>query len=207
MIFLGVWSVAPSDCCLDPNRKLPVYIFLDEGPKRKEPSSDQLLGHKAFLWPGQTPGASSASLCLSRYSFLLFCPVWPSHAQTASPIVCAKSFSRVWLCDPMDCSLQAPLSMGFSRQEHWSGLPCPPPGDLPDPGIRPVSLMSPALTGRFFTTSTSWEALSLIKQPQHPERPYISRAVHCLLNQRMCVKVPGGVLLFLSKHVFACPLV
>ena len=40
-------------------------------------------------------------------------------------------------CDPMDCSLQAPLSMGFPRQEHWSGLPCPPPGDLPDPGMEP----------------------------------------------------------------------
>ena len=47
----------------------------------------------------------------------------------------------------------APLSMGFSRQEYWSGLPCPPPGDLPDPGIKPVSLTSPALAGGFFTTS------------------------------------------------------
>ena len=47
---------------------------------------------------------------------------------------------------------QAPLSMGFSRQEYWSGLPCPPPGDIPDPVIEPTSLMSPALVGRFFTT-------------------------------------------------------
>ena len=52
---------------------------------------------------------------------------------------------------------QTPLSMGFSRQEYWSGLSCPPPGDLPDPGIKPASLRSPALTGRFFTTSTDWE--------------------------------------------------
>ena len=43
--------------------------------------------------------------------------------------------------------------MGFPRQEYWSGLPFPPPGDLPHPGIEPVSLMSPALAGRFFTTS------------------------------------------------------
>ena len=56
-------------------------------------------------------------------------------------------------------ALQAPLSMGFSRQEYWNGLPCPPPGDLPHPGIEPVSLMSPELAGRFFTTSTTWEAL------------------------------------------------
>ena len=53
---------------------------------------------------------------------------------------------------------QAPLSMGFSRQEYWSGVPCPPPGDLPDPGIEPVSLMFPALEDRLFTTSTTWEA-------------------------------------------------
>jgi len=50
--------------------------------------------------------------------------------------------------------------MGFSRQEYWSGLPCPPPGDLPDPRIEPEALMSPALAGRFFTTSTTWEALT-----------------------------------------------
>ena len=53
---------------------------------------------------------------------------------------------------------QAPLSMGFSRQEYWTGFPCPPPGDLPNPGIEPRSLMSPALVGRFFTTSPTWEA-------------------------------------------------
>ena len=50
---------------------------------------------------------------------------------------------------------QAPLSRGFSRQEYWSGLPCPPPGDLPHPRTEPES---PALAGRFFTTSATWEA-------------------------------------------------
>ncbi|ELR52587.1 hypothetical protein M91_18885, partial [Bos mutus] len=50
---------------------------------------------------------------------------------------------------------QAPLSMGFSRQEYWSGLPFPPPGTLPNPGIEPVSLKSPALAGGFFTTSAT----------------------------------------------------
>ena len=56
----------------------------------------------------------------------------------------------------VDC--QAPLSMGFSRQGHWSGWPCPSPEDLPDPGIEPMSLKSPALAGGCFTTSTTWEA-------------------------------------------------
>ena len=58
----------------------------------------------------------------------------------------------------MDCNCQAPLSLEFSRQEHWSGLPCPPPGDLPDAGIKPVSFTSPALAGRFFSASATWEA-------------------------------------------------
>ena len=51
------------------------------------------------------------------------------------------------------------LSMGFSRPEYWSELPGPPPGDHPDPGIKPTSLMSPALAVRFFTTTATWEAL------------------------------------------------
>ena len=51
---------------------------------------------------------------------------------------------------------QVPLSMRFSRQEYWSGLPFPSPWDLPDPGIEPVSPVSSALAGRFFTTSATW---------------------------------------------------
>ena len=62
------------------------------------------------------------------------------------------------LCDCMDyITCQAPLSMEFFRQEYWSGLPCPPSGNLPDPGIKPTPLMSPAFTGRFFNTSATWE--------------------------------------------------
>ena len=52
------------------------------------------------------------------------------------------------------------MSVGFSRQEYWSGLPFPPAGRLPHPGIEPSSPVSPALAGRFFTTSTTWGALS-----------------------------------------------
>ena len=54
-------------------------------------------------------------------------------------------------------AVQAPLSMGFSRQEYWSGLPCPPPGDLPNPGIEPASLTALVLADRFFTTSATWK--------------------------------------------------
>ena len=55
-------------------------------------------------------------------------------------------------CSPMDCNPSAPLSMEFSRQEYWNGLPFPPPDDLPKPRIEPMSLDSPALADRFFTT-------------------------------------------------------
>ena len=59
---------------------------------------------------------------------------------------------------PWTIAHQVPLSMGFSRQEYCSGLPYPPPGDLPDSGIESASLMSPALAGSFFATSSTWEA-------------------------------------------------
>ena len=59
----------------------------------------------------------------------------------------------------MDCSLLCPQSMGFSRQDHWSGLPFPIPGDLSNPEIKSTLLASPSLAGRFFTASTMWEFL------------------------------------------------
>ena len=70
--------------------------------------------------------------------------------------VCVCCLSYVWLF--VTGAHQAPLSMGFSRQEYWSGLPSPPPRDLPDPGIELTPLMSLALAGGSFTTSTTWEA-------------------------------------------------
>ena len=74
--------------------------------------------------------------------------------------VCAKSLqSCLSVSYPWTAVHQALLSMGSSRQEYWSGLSCPPPGDLLDPGIKPKSLMCPALAGGFFTTSTPWGSL------------------------------------------------
>ena len=66
---------------------------------------------------------------------------------------------------PWTVALKAPLSMEFSRKEYWSGLPLPTPGALPDPGIKPtslVSLVSPTLAGRFFNISATWEGPGLI---------------------------------------------
>ena len=66
---------------------------------------------------------------------------------------------------------------GFSRQEYWSGLPCPPPGDLPNLGSKPTSLMSPALTGRFFTTShlNNWQYICILFLQTSIRGPYQKR--------------------------------
>ena len=62
---------------------------------------------------------------------------------------------------PWTVARQAALSMGLSRQEYWGGLPCPPPGDLPTPGIELASFIFPALAGGFFTTSATWHTYCL----------------------------------------------
>ena len=68
-------------------------------------------------------------------------------------LLCSFTQSGLTLSDTMDyIAHQAPLPMEFSRQEYWSRLPCPLSGDLPNPGIKPMSLASPALAGRFSTT-------------------------------------------------------
>ena len=88
-------------------------------------------------------------------------PTYVSRSCTQQPVCsCVLSrFSRVWLfAIPWTIVCQAPLSMRFSRQEYWSGLPCPCLGDLLDPGIEPASRASPALADRFFTTSATLES-------------------------------------------------
>ena len=66
---------------------------------------------------------------------------------------CVQLFVTLWTI-----AHQTPLAMGFSRQEYWNELPFPSLGDIPKPGIKPTSLMSPALAGKFFTKSATWEA-------------------------------------------------
>ena len=126
--------------------------------------------------PSEVPkGSQGPSSCPH-----LFFPrdTWKAHSEvTGAGQKCgAKAFIRetVWAgsfrpfvaqsgswsdsATPWTAACQAPLPMGFSRQEYWSGLPCPPPGFLPDPGFEPTSLRPPALAGRFLTTGATWEA-------------------------------------------------
>ena len=79
-----------------------------------------------------------------------FCRHTSVHAQLLSHV---RFFVTPWAV-----GRQVPLSTGFSRQEYWSGLPFPPPGDLPDPGTVPASPVAPSLAGGFFTTSATWKA-------------------------------------------------
>ena len=81
----------------------------------------------------------------------------PTHACLLSHFSRVQLFATLWTV-----AHQASLSIGFSRQGYWNGLPFPPPEDLPNPGIEPVSLMSPALVSVFFTTSATWEAMTVI---------------------------------------------
>ena len=100
-------------------------------------------------------------------------PVWKSydpikrvwHSEVPYLLHYCVSAQSLQLCltlgNPMDCSPPGSSVHGI-LQGYWSGLPCPPPGDLPDLAIKPESLMSPALAGGFFTTNATWEALYVI---------------------------------------------
>ena len=102
--------------------------------------------------PWDSPGKNTGLGC----HFLLQCMKVKSESEVAPKgreykiprsgrhlILCAQLC--LTLCDPVECSWPAPLSIGFPRQEYWSGLPFPPPGDLPDLGIEPMSYLSPIL--------------------------------------------------------------
>ena len=77
-------------------------------------------------------------------------------------MLCDKLFqSCPTLCDPVDCSPPGSSVHGILQARRLEWVACPPPGDLPDPGIEPVPLMAPALAGMFFTTSATWEVLGI----------------------------------------------
>ena len=82
---------------------------------------------------------------------------------------CVRLFATPWTV-----ACLSPLSIGFFRYEYWSGLPFPTPGDLPDPGTEPTSLMPPTLTGKFFTTRTSWEAIKKQSRPDGSRITYLN---------------------------------
>ena len=124
-------------------------------PGTREPGGLPSMGsHRVGNdWSGLAAAAAAAAAavlyCINTSAF-----VYPFTWLCMHVVL--HCFSHVWLfVTPIDCSPLAPLSVEFARQEYWSGLPCPSPGDLPDLGTEPNSLMSPALAGGFFTTSAT----------------------------------------------------
>ena len=127
---------------------------------------------------------------------------------------CAGMFRRVWLfVTPWTVNSQAPLSMIFSRQQYWSGLPFPPPEDLPNPGIEPASPESPALVCRFFTTeppakpmtSHKWSAQSF-SRVRLSVTPWIAarQASLSITNSRSSLKLMSIESMMPSSHLILC---
>ena len=95
-------------------------------------------------------------MLLVKRNFCLWNGIHRKLTCVLSHFNCFQGFETLWTLWTVAC--QAPLSMGFSRQEYWSGLPIPSPENLSGSEIKCKSLTSPALAGRFFTTSATWEA-------------------------------------------------
>ena len=105
---------------------------------------------------------------------------------------CAYVLSCVWLfVTPWTIAYPAPLSTESSRQEYWSGLPYPTPGYLPDPGIEPASLVSPALAGGFFTTGPPGKQVKYSHKVVKSSLCYVWEWKHC---QWFIMDSEGGVL-------------
>ena len=132
-----------------PTTRFPVLMFLGSRLIFSH-SSHALVSQGTDLPRFASLQAEKKKLFTSEFCFAYSCYLSAKSLQSCPT-----------LCDPMDHSPPGSSGMGFSRQEHWNGLLCPPPGDRPNPGIEPKSLMSSALTGRFFTTGTTWEALTV----------------------------------------------
>ena len=125
-------------------------------------SREASLKAKNLAWHSQRPHLPNINLsnCKSLQWTTTFSHWLPKeHLSSTNHAYVLSCFSHVRLfATPWTVDCQDPLSIGFSRQEYCNGLTCPPPGDLPDPGIEPESLMSPTLAGGFFTTRATWEA-------------------------------------------------
>ena len=133
-----------------------------EGKKQGERSLHHVL-QRAFTEAVYTLSnkSSTTKLLPQTWMYTQYLSINTPQLWTLSVSSCAfawSCFSRVRLFWSLwTTTHQAPLSMGLSRQKYWSTLPFPSPGDLPNPGITPASLKSPALAGGFFTTSATWD--------------------------------------------------
>ena len=133
-----------SRCCQVPHREeiTPLLSFVDYGPfvSPLKPTDLFMFSYMHNIY----------RRIKETYSFKVVIKCFKIGLSSFMPICyCCLLFSRSVVPDPFlipqTITRQAPLSMGFPRQDYWSGLPCPPPGDLPKPGIEPTSTAAPAL--------------------------------------------------------------
>ena len=109
------------------------------------------------LFPSTNDCERLFPLALLLLKSCLFCCILTGADYFVYVPACSVAKSCLTLCDPVTVVRQAPLSMGFYRQEYWSGLPIPLPGDLSNQGVEPTSPASPILAGRFFTAESPWK--------------------------------------------------
>ena len=166
MLTLGFMSCNSSfyrhlhpQCITKPNVRYQLELMLQSCPH-----GARWAMHVEWLylpWPSpEPPSIPPLQVCIAC--------VW-SHFS------CVCLFATLWTV-----AYQAPLSM-VSREKCWSGLPCPSPGNLPNPGIKPTSLMSSALTCRFFTSSGTWETPVALMVPYLPG-PHLQRVDFCSIH-------------------------
>ena len=116
-------------------------------------------------------------------------------ARVPSRLECMRAcmlsrFSRVCLCNTVGCSPPGSfVHGGFSRQEYWRGLPCPPPGDLPKPGMEPMSLMHPAKAGGFFRLKKK-KKTALLRYTRQIKLKYLKHALWWFDIQLHCERSP-----------------
>ena len=124
------------------------------------------------------------------------------HVCVLSCFSCVQLFATLWTI-----ACQGPLSMGFARREYCGGLPCTPPGDLPDPGIEPAFLTSPALAGGFFTTSTTLEENYHITKQFHSQVYIQEKLQHVDIKSFTQIFIAGSFIIANRCKTVRCSLI
>ena len=139
---MWIWFLGQEDA-LEKEMATHSSILAWEIPWTEEPGGLQSMGSQK----SQIHWLKNNNLSINRTNLCESPSEDPQQSvMSAQELLLLSRFSHVWLCaTPWTVGHQAPLSMGFSRQGYWSGVPSPPPGDLPDPGIEPASPVAPAL--------------------------------------------------------------
>ena len=129
----------------------PLFLPHEDIRKSLKPEEDPTM---LAPWP-QSSSLQNCWRCISVSHPVYGVLLWQPQSFQGGTVLCCAVSSGVSNYDPMDCSPPDPFVHGILQANHGRGLPCPPPGDFPDPGVKSVSLMSPELASRFVIPSTT----------------------------------------------------